>query len=305
MQAPSGTQYELQRGGQRLVAVEVGAGLREYEVDGQPLLDGFAIDQMADGGRGQPLLPWPNRLGNGRYEFEGQPLQLPIDEISRHNAIHGLTRWLNWGVAEQADDRIRLEHVLHPRPGYPFSLSVQVEYALNDDGLTVTTRAHNIGQRALPFGAGQHPYFTIGTPLVDAAVLHVPSEQRLVLDSQHLLPTGEIATTRSTDVDFSEPRVIGPTVIDECYSELARDARGRIFATLSGARRKLTVWADGHYHYMQVFSGDTLAPARRRRGLAIEPMTCPPNAFQSKVDLITLEPDEQIELQWGVNLTFL
>src|SRR5438477_3762438 len=274
MPPASGAQYELRRGGQRLVAVEVGAGLREYALDGEPVLDGYGLDQAADGGRGQPLLPWPNRLGQGQYEFAGQQLQLPIDEVSRNNAIHGLTRWLNWSVAEQANDRIRLQYVLHPRPGYPFTLALDVEYALEEHGLTVTTRAHNLGQQPLPFGAGQHPYFTVGTPLVNTAVLHVPAEQRLVLEPEHQLPTGEVAATRGTEVDFREPHAIGSTVIDECYCQLGRDAQGRIWATLAGPKTRLTVWADRNYRYFQVFSGDTLAPTRRRRGLAIEPMTC-------------------------------
>src|SRR6266566_1670014 len=123
-EAPSGRQFELTAGQQRAVIVEVGGGLREYAVDGQPLLDGYAIDAMADGGRGQPLLPWPNRLADGRYVFGGRTLQLPIDELERRNASHGLTRWQNWNVLEQAADRVRLGLVVHPRPGYVFTLAL-------------------------------------------------------------------------------------------------------------------------------------------------------------------------------------
>ena len=57
---------------------------------------------------------------------------------------------------------------------------------------------------------------------------------------------------------------------------------------------------DEHYDYVQVFSGDTLAPDRRRRGLAIEPLTCPPNAFRTHTDLIVLEPGATLELNWGI-----
>src|SRR5687768_16737287 len=95
---PSGHQIEIQHGGQRAVVVEVGGGLREYVVDGRPVLDGYAEGEMADGARGQPLLPWPNRLDGGRYDFGGRSFQLPIDEVERQNAIHGLTRWANWNV---------------------------------------------------------------------------------------------------------------------------------------------------------------------------------------------------------------
>src|SRR5258707_7442188 len=157
-EARSGRQFELRAGRQRAVVVEVGGGLREYDVDGQPVLEGYAVDAMADGGRGQPLLPWPNRIADGQYEFDGQHLQLPIEELARRNAIHGLTRWLNWGGTAHGDDRVEMHIVVHPRPGYPFTLDLTLEYALTNVGLTVRTSARNIGDQALPFGAGQHPY---------------------------------------------------------------------------------------------------------------------------------------------------
>jgi aldose 1-epimerase len=259
---------------------------------------------MADGAHGQPLLPWPNRLADGRYAFRGQQLQVPIDEVERNNAIHGLTRWLNWTLADRAEASATLQLVLHPRPGYPFTLSLQIQYVLGDHGLTVRTRAHNRGAAALPFGAGQHPYFSLGAPRVDALLLRIPAQRRLELDPERHLPTGRVVPIEDTDTDFRQPRPIGPTQLDECYGELERSSDGRMEVTLGNPEtgRTMTLWADHHYRYLQVFSGDTLAPERRRRGLALEPMTCPPNAFRSQQDVITLEPGEGIELEWGVDL---
>src|SRR5438552_1653900 len=136
---PSGLQFEIRCGSQRAVAVEFGGGLREYEIAGQRVLDGYAVDHMADGGRGLPLLPWPNRLADGSYEFDGEQMQLPIDEIARRNAIHGLTRYVNWTLTDRADDRVRVAYRLYPRHGYPFTLDLQIDYALDDSGLTVRT----------------------------------------------------------------------------------------------------------------------------------------------------------------------
>ena len=302
MQPPSGAQWEIRRGGQRAVVVEVGGGLREYDIDGKPVLDGYAIDRMADGGRGQPLFPWPNRLADGQYTFGGQQLQLPIDEMERHNAIHGLTRWLNWSLAEHQSNVVRVELVIHPRPGYPYALRLAITYALEDDGLHVRTRAQNLGNQALPFGAGQHPYFTVGTPLVDQATLQVPSLHRLELDQERRLPTSKTLAVETTEFDFRTPRLIGPLVIYECFSALIRDAAGRAHITLTNPiiKQAVAVWLDEHYNYVQVFSGDTLAQDRRRRGLAIEPLTCPPNAFQTRTDLIVLQPGDTIELDWGI-----
>lgn len=299
---PSGRQVEIHHGRQRAVVVEVGGGLREYEVDGQPVLDGYAINRMADGARGQPLLPWPNRLRDGCYSFGEQTLQLPVDEVERNNAIHGLTRWLNWTIRDYAADRTRLELVIHPRPGYPFTLGLSIDYRLSEAGLTVRTTAQNLGGQRLPFGAGQHPYVTAGTALVDSAVLSIPAHAMLELDAERRLPTGRILPVYGSDYDFRTPRLIGGLVLDGCFTQLdvESDTRARVVLSDPQSARSVVVWMDARYRYLQVFSGETLAPDRRRRSLAIEPMTCPPDAFRTATDLIVLDPDETVTLEWGL-----
>jgi aldose 1-epimerase len=149
---PSGEQFELRHGSQRVVVTEVGAGLREWE----GVLDGYAVGERASSGRGQVLIPWPNRLTDGTYEWEGETLQVPLDEPPV--AIHGLVRWAPWDCVERSESRVALEHVLYPTPGYPFTLRLRVEYAFDGDGLTVRDVVENIGDRAAPLGAGHHPY---------------------------------------------------------------------------------------------------------------------------------------------------
>jgi aldose 1-epimerase len=303
---PSGRQVELRSGRQRAIVVEVGGGLREYTVDGWQVLDGYPVERMADGGRGQPLLPWPNRIADGRYVFEGRHLQLPIDEVERNNAIHGLTRWLSWHIEEQTPMRVRLGLTLHPQPGYPFTLRLELEYLLDDAGLTVRTTAHNLGDRPLPFGAGQHPYFSVGTPTVDSMLLQLVAHRRLELEAEQRLPTGRLLPVRGTEFDFHERRAVGALVLDECFTDLPRDGNGlaRVSVTTAEGERELVLWLDEHFKYVQAFSGDTLAPDRRRQGLALEPMTCPPNAFRTGVDLIVLQPDQQVCLEWGLSPRF-
>lgn len=149
---PSGEQFELRHGAQTVAVTEVGAGLRAW--DG--VLDGYPAGERAGSGRGQVLIPWPNRVQDGRYEWDGEKHQLPLDEPPF--AIHGLVRWANWVAVERGESRVALEHVLHPRPGYPFTLRLRVEYELDGSGLAVRTVAENVGARAAPFGAGHHPY---------------------------------------------------------------------------------------------------------------------------------------------------
>jgi aldose 1-epimerase len=302
--APSGMQWEIRHGRQRAVIVEVGGGLRAYSDGDAEVLDGYPAERMADGGRGQPLLPWPNRLADGRYTFDGQEHQLPIDEVASNNAIHGLARWLNWQLLGQTESSVRVGQVLRPRPGYPFSLGLEIEYTLADLGLTIRTMARNRGTTPLPFGAGQHPYFTVGTPRVDAAMLELPTRAHVELDPQRGLPSGTIRPVAHTALDYTTPRVIGSAILDDCFGDLIRGDDGRARASLMdpASGRRLTVWVGTEYRYLQVFSGETLARERRRQSLAIEPMTCPPNAFRTGTDLITLQPDQSIELEWGVTL---
>ena len=239
---PSGEQFELRFGAQHAVVVEVGGGLREY---GDILL-GYSADEMCSSGRGQVLAPWPNRLAGGAYEWDGARYQVPITEVGTGSAIHGLVRWANWRCVEREDARVVMEHILHPQPGYPFTLLVRVAYALGHDGLTVATTAENIGDRACPFGAGHHPYI-------------------------------------ACEVDL----LFGDGQIDEC-----RPWEGSF--DVGGA----TVWADDTWPYVQLFTGDL--PDIRRRGFAVEPMTCPPNAFNSGEGLLRLEPGETFEGTWGI-----
>ena len=126
MIAPSGEQITTVAGDQQAVVVEVGGGLRSYSVGGRDLVDGYSADEMSSSGRGQVLIPWPNRLQDGTYDFDGQRHQLPLNEPERHNAIHGLVRWAPWTIVEREPDRVTMEHVLYPQPGYPFSLRIRM-----------------------------------------------------------------------------------------------------------------------------------------------------------------------------------
>ena len=174
--APSGEQVALLHGPWSATVVEVGGGLRELAYDGAPVLDGYPAGEMASGGRGQPLIPWPNRIAGGRYRFGDRDIQAPISEPATGSAIHGLTRWASWRVADRAADRCAMALRLRPQPAYPFTLDLRLDYALGDDGLEVGLTARNDGDGPLPFGAGFHPYLAPGSPRVDEARLEVPAE---------------------------------------------------------------------------------------------------------------------------------
>jgi aldose 1-epimerase len=290
--SPSGEQVELVLGDQRAVVTTVGAGLRMYSAGGRDVLDGYREDELCPSGRGQLLVPWPNRIEDGRYDFRGASYQLALDEPERRNAIHGLVRWAAWSVAERASERVVLQHTLYPTPGYPFALDLWVEYALADDGLGVQVEATNAGAEPCPYGAGQHPYLAVEADRVDGVELEVPAAA--VLESNERgLPVGESPV--GGELDFREARPIGPTVLDHCFTGLARDADGRALVRLGGT----TLWVDERWPYVMVFTGDPL-PDVARRSVAVEPMTCAPNAFNSGEGLVTLDPGESHSGSWGI-----
>jgi aldose 1-epimerase len=298
-EAPSGRQFEITHGVQRAVVTEVGATLRSYSVGDRELLDGFEVDEMCSAGRGQLLLPWPNRIRDGRYSFGGKELQLPLTEPERGNAIHGLVRWSVWAPVEYLADRVAMHHVLYPQPGYPFMLSLTVQYALSAAGLTVTTRAVNVGLDPCPFGAGAHPYITVGTDLVDSATLRLRARTRLESDDR-AIPSGR-ADVAGTEYDFAEPRPIGELALDGAFTDVTPDDDGRLRAVLAAPDGfSAAVWMDPAFSYVMVFTGDALGPPRARRSLALEPMTCAPNAFQSGEGLQILEPGDRFTADWGI-----
>lgn len=293
---PSGTQVELVHGHQRAVVVEVGGGLREYAVGDRPVLDGYGPGEMCSSGRGQTLIPWPNRLAGGRYDFGGQAQQLALTEPAKGNAIHGLTRWAAWTVAEREPARAVMAYRLHPQPGYPFRLDCTLDYALTDRGLTVRTTATNTGDAPCPYGTGAHPYLSAGGGTVDALTVRAPGTRYLPVDDRGI-PTG-VEDAAGTLYDLRAGRSLDGLVLDHCYTGLERDADGLARVELAGVR----LWLDEHHPYLQLFTGDTIAPERRRRGLAVEPMTCPPDAFRSGEGLLVLEPGSSVTTTWGIEV---
>jgi len=297
--APSGEQFEIAFGDQRVTVVEVGGGIRSYSAEGRELLDGYGADEPILSGRGQVLIPWPNRLEDGAYDFDGRRHQLPLTEPERGDGIHGLVRGERWRAGEHEQHRVVMEHVLEPRPGYPFTLSLAVEYALSESGLSVRTTATNAGPDACPFGSGQHPYLTLGTPVVDSLVLSAPGGTVLIEDERGI-PRGR-EPVDGTPYDFRRPREIGAITLDDAFTDLVRgrDGRARVELRDPRSRAGLTLWVDESYRFLQLFTGDPLRDVSRR-SLAVEPMTCPANAFRTGEDLVRLEPGESFTSTWGI-----
>lgn len=299
---PSGEQWTLHHGADELTVVEVGGGLRSWRRDGVDVLAGYPADAMALAGRGQLLVPWPNRVEDGRWTWDGTLLKLPLTEPDLHNASHGLVRWAPWRLVAQEDARVTVAHRLHPQPGWSWVLDLEVTYALDDDGLTVTTTATNRSGTAAPYGYGAHPYLSLGDTPLSEVTLTVPAGRWLEVTPDRLLP---VAThpVEGTPYDFRRPRVVGDTALDNAYTDVERDADGRWAVVVEGVPHgRLTLWGDEHHPWLQVFTGRATSATEGSNGIAVEPMTCPPGALVSGIDLVVLEPGASLTSVWGVRV---
>jgi aldose 1-epimerase len=299
---PSGEQWTIRHGEHEAVLAEVGGGLRTYSFRGQDVVAGYPPDERCSAGRGQLLMPWPNRIRDGRYTFAGEGHLLALTEPERGNAIHGLVRWAIWSVLGQSAEAVTLGCRLRPQQGWEWSLDLSVTYALTDSGLSVTPRARNVGTSAAPFGFGAHPYLSVGEDRVDEVELGIPAAALLEVDDR-LLPLG-LTGVEGTDQDFRRPRLLGALAVDTAFTNVVADADGCWRVTLRHPHtgRAVKVWAEASaYQWLQVFTGDSLPlTSRRTSGIAVEPMTCPPDAFNSGDDLLVLEPGQEFAAPWGI-----
>jgi aldose 1-epimerase len=298
---PSGLQHAIEHGDHRAVVTQVGATLRECELGGWPVLDGFPLSDRASDGRGQVLAPWPNRLAAGRYSFDGRDCQAPVNEPSRGNAIHGLVRWLDWSLLGRDTSTVTLGCALRPQPGYEWPVDLEITYRLADDGLTVSLVATNAGSTAAPFGAGFHPYLSVGAERIDEVELQIPATSTLTFDDPDTSPLH--SPVAGTSFDFRAARLVGLEQLDTAFGDLDRGADGRAVARLSApdGSRAVSLWVSEGFGYLMVYTGDGVAAVgARRRSVAVEPMTCPPHAFRSGSDLLRLEPGQSWQATWGL-----
>ncbi len=252
------------------------------------------------GCQGEVLAPWPNRVVDGRWRWRSTDHQLWITEPERGHALHGLVRTLAWTPVEADAGRIRLETTLLAHPGWPFPLHLDVSYALGPDGLASRLTATNVGRTPCPYGAATHPYLAISGGAVDDATLEIPAATWVATDDR-LAPLDRRPTAGSP-LEFHAGTPIGPRQADNAFTDLERRPDGRVEARLTSPDGRTTVlWGDSTVRWWQLFTGDVLPERWRRRALALEPMTCGPNALNTGDDLVVLEPGGSHSMTWGLS----
>ena len=286
---PTGQQHSISHGAFTAVVTEVGATLRSLQKDGVEILWTFDEDATPKGCAGQQLLPWPNRIRDGRYTFDGVEHQLDITEVPRNVALHGLAVHVPWKLVSQTDDSVVLEAIIYPQRGWDGLLKATIKHALTEEGLEVEVTAENIGDERLPYGYGAHPYVAAD---LSTTVLRTPFRKELLVD-ERLLPRAVSAVTE--EHDFRDPRPLDDTTFDTAFV----DPEGAWEVAVTTDRHTVTFWADDTMKWGQIFTNPT------RTGIAVEPMTCGPDAFNegpTSAGVIVLEPGESTSCTWGIRV---
>jgi aldose 1-epimerase len=291
---PTGQQFEITSGTARAVVTEVGAGLRAFTEDGRPYVETFPEDRRPPRGAGTVLVPWPNRTRAGKWTWDGRPQQLALSEPPAGNAIHGLLRYTLYRPDERTADAITLRAVIPVQPGWPVPLDTSVRYAVGQGGLTVTHTVRNVGTAAVPFGVGAHPYLRAGDSATDESELTLSAASSLPLDGG--LPTGPLEPVAG-DLDFRDGQPLAGRDLDHAFGDCV-PLEGLVRHRLTGPGGAVELWADPDFGFVQVFTPDDHPD--RGRAVAVEPMTCPPDALNTGAGLIHLDPGERWTGSWGV-----
>ena len=296
----AGAEFNIRAGEYTAVITARAGALRELRHRGRDLIVPFPAGGPIPDYRGIVAAPWPNRIADGRYTFDGAEFEVPVNEPDRGCALHGLVFPLDWDLESQNESSVTLSCTAGPTPGYPHTVRIVVEYRLSGEGLSSQVTAVNVGGTAAPYGVCPHPYLVAGPSPLDEWTLEIPAGKFLEVTPDRLLPK-ETRSVEGHEFDFRAPRIIGATEIDHAFTDIAFDGggRARVLVRDPGGTGVGMSW-DRTCQWLQIHTADKQPPAPNRLGLAVEPMTCPPDAFNSGVDLIRLEPGATHEASWSI-----
>lgn len=298
----SGVQYAISSGPYSAVVASVGATLRSLRYEDRDLVVPFDADTVRPVYRGAVLAPWPNRVIAGKYSFDGTDYQLALTEPERLNALHGLVVWSAWKLVSHTDSSVALSTIIQPQVGYPFRIEVIATYSLSEFGLECSVSALNIGRTPAPYGTGPHPYLVAGPGRVDDWSFELHAGKVLEVEPTTLAPT-KLAETPGGSFDFAGSPILGKLFVDHAFTDLSADDDGLAHALLrtSDGSGVAMSWPRAQCPWVQVHTADRPEPDMDRAGLAVEPMTCPPDAFNSGEDLVVLQRGATHTATWAIS----
>ena len=267
-----------------------GAALIGLSVDSFNLIEPSTRDGLY---AGKILAPWPNRIRDGKYSFNKNDYQLPINEVSKNNSLHGLVANSLWEITFQNQSKVILEYLLDQPAIYPGKLQLQVTYEIIESGIEIAVLSENIGDISAPYGVSIHTYLVAGESVKNNELfLQIPADQFLEVDTERLLPI-KLQPVDGTNFDFINSKKISDLFIDHAFKYSSKYPRSISLLNAEGKGAEMIF--DDQSKWIQIHTADRDLQADSRMAVAIEPMTCPPDAFNSGIDLIVLEPGKKHE----------
>lgn len=298
MRSPhTGAQYTITFGDYRAVITEQGATLRRLDWQDTELIVPFDANEPAPTCHGQILVPFPNRIEAGTYTFDGKTYELPIDEHARNNAIHGLGYRQRWTLESLDESSVTLSWRNPALDGYPFDLTVQATYQLDEQGLHISISATNNGESKAPWALAIHPWLSNGLHGVGDEIdghnaqcsLVVPSAKHVTVN-ENLIPTGT-ESVEGTKYDLRKPTLLTEQPFDDAWTDVEHDSEGKVTAVFTRPDGVVVrIGGDETVTSFQVCTGTGFPVEKHPAGVAVEPQTAYANAFNTGVDLISIEP---------------
>ena len=250
---------------------------------------------------GNPILfPFPNRIRNGAWQFEGETYQFDKPPESP-TTIHGLLLNLPYQVDSHAADEngatlvCSLNSQDFPDVGsqYPFPFKIEITYTLKDTALTMGISIKNTGDRNMPMGFGIHPYFSVGlSPEADAsqAIITVPAAKYWELDDV-LVPTGKQHAVADM-LDLRRGQLFAKLKLDHVFTDVQlTDDVSRCTIENRDTGHGMVMESDSTFRELVVYT----PPGRD--AICFEPYTCPTDAINLEAKgipagVIVLAPEE-------------
>jgi aldose 1-epimerase len=246
--------------------------------------------------RGSKLSPFPNRINNATYKFKRKTYKLLAND--GQHALHGMLWNAEFAIESKEENKNFAKLVLskiynNDEKGYPFQYKIEIEYTLKKSYVLVKTKITNLSLTKIPIGDGWHPYFSTGSD-IESLQLQIPAKHCLEMDETKI-PTGRTRQNKT----FLRPKFINKTILDHCFE--ITSSKKMVETRLFDQVKNITIvlfqkTGKKGYNYIQLYTSPD------RKSIAIEPMSCMPNAFNEEEIGIILKRNKSITYKFGIKI---
>ncbi len=276
-----------------IIYPNLGASLQQLNLNNKAILNGITDDENGietykNMFNSAFLFPFPNRIEHGKYSFEGENYQLACNESALNNAIHGHIYNKSFKIKNIESSETKASIILNydykgDIDGFPFPYKLSIIYKFERNRITITFKVLNTGEQLFPFGIGWHPYFNSNN--LAESVLNFKGKFQYKL-SDKMIPISK------HQFPFKAPLKINDISLDDCFIL----EKPKINLATKTTHLEINFKSVSETNYLQIYTPEN------RKSIAIEPMTCAPNCFNSKDGLLKLAPNKTFN--WVITLNY-